>query len=280
MDDDIYCERGGRRTWLKWHRARRRAGDPAFTGARILEGMWRGASVEVDLLIHKERGYAVLHDTTLEAETTGSGAVAEASAAELRALQLRADDGTPTDQHVMLLEDLTALVAQGDLHPDALLQLDFKEDAAALDAAAIASFKASVAPVARHMILSAGDAEAVALLSDGVAGLRIGYDPCYGALVRSLEQTGDFAAFAAGTLTEAPDAEMIYLYYPLVLDAADAGFDIVAAMHSDGRRVDAWTIQRADAAAAPAVRRLLDLGVDQITTDDAEGLGALIRGLA
>src|SRR4051812_36738193 len=81
MSNPVSLTRGGHVTFLKWHRARRRASDPVFTGRRILEGMALGASVEVDLVIHKDRGFAVLHEMMLGTETTGSGAVAQTSAA-------------------------------------------------------------------------------------------------------------------------------------------------------------------------------------------------------
>lgn len=58
---------------------------------------------------------------------------------------------------------------------------------------------------------------------------------------------------------------MIYLAIPIVLAAEDHGCNLVAAFQAAGRRVDAWTMQKADAI---ILRRLLDLGVDQITTDD------------
>lgn len=276
MSNPILIERHGHRTWLKWHRARRRASDPVFTGARILEGMRLGASVEVDLVVHADRGYAVLHDLTLERETTGSGRVADWGATALRTLHLRGEDGAVLSDRVMLLEDLCALLAQEDVHPNALLQLDYKEDWRVLDPAAIAAFKASVAPVARHMILSAGDAEAVRVLTAGVDGLRIGYDPCHDGALDRLQQSRDFAGFVRDAVAASPQAELIYLAYPLVLEADRLGFDIIAAFHAAGRRIDAYTINRADAASAPLVERLLALKVDQITTDDPEGLAALM----
>jgi glycerophosphoryl diester phosphodiesterase len=276
MTDPISISRGGHRTWLKWHRAKRRASDPVFTGRRILEGMRLGASVEVDLVVHADRGYAVLHDLSVERETTGTGRVADLGAAELRGLRLRGPDGAALDETVMLLEDLAALLAQGGLHPEALLQLDYKEDWRVLDAAALASFGHSVAPVARHMILSSGDAEAVRLLTAGVEGLRIGYDPCHDGALERLEQSRDFAGFVRDAIAASPKAEMIYLHYNLVLEADRLGFDIVAAFHAAGRRIDAYTINRADDESRPQVARLLELRVDQITTDDPEGLLALM----
>lgn len=276
MTDPIFIARDGHKTWLKWHRGRRRAGDPAFTGRRILEGMALGASVEVDLVVHADRGYAVLHDLSVERETTGSGKVAELTAAQLRSFYLRDEDGKPLDQPVMLLEDLATLLTKSGAHPDALLQLDYKEDAKVLDERAIRTFKESVGPVAQHMILSSGDAEAVRLLSEGVEGIRIGYDPCHDGALERLAVSRDYAGFVADAIAVSPKAKMIYLAYPLVLEADRQGFDLIDAFHRHGRRVDSYTIKAANADSRVAVERLLALKVDQITTDDPEGLAALV----
>lgn len=277
MSDPLYLEQGGHRTWLKWHRGRRKASDPVFTGSRILEAMRLGASVEVDLVIHADHGCAILHNFSLEEETTGSGLVRETPAAVLRELHLRGTGGQPIADKVMLLEDLCALLAQNQPHADALLQLDFKEDSAALTPEVIANFGATVGPVARSLILSGGDFDAISLLANSAPGLRTGYDPCYGESLARLQATGDFKTFINDALKTAPDAEMIYLAYDIVLEADAAGFDIVAPIHASGRRIDAWTIRTVDDTTIPKVRRLLALKVDQITTDDPEGLKAALE---
>ena len=277
MSDPLYLEQGGHRTWLKWHRGRRKASDPVFTGSRILEAMRLGASVEVDLVIHADHGCAILHNFSLEEETTGSGLVRETPAAVLRELHLRGTDGQPIADKVMLLENLCALLAQNQPHPDALLQLDFKEDSAALTPEVIANFGATVGPVARSLILSGGDFDAISLLANSAPDLRTGYDPCYGESLARLKATGDFKTFINDALQTAPDAEMIYLAYDIVLEADAAGFDIVAPIHASGRRIDAWTIRTVDDTTLPKVRRLLALKVDQITTDDPEGLKAALE---
>ena len=250
--------------------------DPVFTGARILEGLRLGASVEVDLVIHADHGCAILHNLSLEEETTGTGLVRHTSADQLRGLQLRDNTGTPLPERVMLLEDLCALLASHLPHPEALLQLDFKEDLAALDALTIASFGRSVAPVAASMILSGGDAEAIRLLAGAAPELRTGYDPCYGASLGRLKATGDYRSFITDALAAAPQADMIYLAWEIVLAAADSGFDVVAPIHAAGRRIDAWTIRQVTPATLAQVDRLLALKVDQITTDDPEGLAAAL----
>jgi glycerophosphoryl diester phosphodiesterase len=77
MNSPICIDRDNHRTWLKWHRARRKASDTAFTVERILEGMALGARVEIDLRLHAGRGFVVLHDADLARETTGNGLIAK-----------------------------------------------------------------------------------------------------------------------------------------------------------------------------------------------------------
>lgn len=280
MRDEIAIDREGHRTWFKWHRARRQGSDPVFTGRRILEGMQLGASVEVDLVVHGDRGMAVLHDVTLDRETTGSGRVRDTAAQTLRSLNLRGNDGAPIADKVMLLEDLAALLARDGAHPDALLQLDYKEDAAALDPETIASFTTALAPVARHFIISSGDAASVAMLAAGLPDLGIGYDPCHGGTLAELQASGNYAVFVADAVAAAPTATLIYLAYPVVIEADKAGFDLIGAFHAHGRRVDAYTLKRADADGIAIAERLIALKVDQITTDDPQGLGAALVGAA
>ncbi|MDL9945536.1 glycerophosphodiester phosphodiesterase [Gordonia sp. ABSL11-1] len=268
--------RGGHSTALKWHRARRRAGDPAFTARRIVEGMRAGAAVEIDLVIHADRGFAVLHDRDVAHGTTGRGHISQLSADQVRSLLLRADDGTPLDDPVLLVEDLAEILSDVDVHPDALLQLDFKETAADLDERAVTTFADAVAPFARSAILSCGDAAAVALLTDPVRDIRIGFDPCHGGAVDRVLRSGRFDEFADAAVAASPRAEMVYLERRLVLDADRRGHDLIAAFHDRGRTVDAYTVYAADDASVRDVLRLVELRVDQITTDDAEGLLAAI----
>jgi glycerophosphoryl diester phosphodiesterase len=274
MADPLYLERDGHRTWLKWHRARRRATDPVFSRSRILEGMRLGASVEVDLVVHGGGGMAVLHNLTLEEETTGTGPVRDADAATLRALHLRANDGRVLPERVMLLEDLCAELGRDPPHRDALLQLDFKEDMAALDARTVAAFGAAIGALGPHMILSGGDLAAVLALVGAAPGVRMGYDPCHGGSLAALRASGDFAGWIAEALAAAPDAELIYLAHEIVTAADDAGVDLIGLVHARGRRVDAYTIRRVTPESLRLAARLVALKADQITTDDPEGLAA------
>jgi glycerophosphoryl diester phosphodiesterase len=277
MHDPVYVERHGHRTWLKWHRGRRRSTDPVFTGQRILEGMEAGASVEVDLVVTADRGFAVLHNLELSAETTGAGLVAQTRDAVLRQLQLRDNAGTPIPDKVMLLDDLCALMVSGSLHPEALLQLDYKEDDTVLDAVALANFARATTPVAGSLILSSGNARAIAMLAAEVPGMRIGFDASDEARVNAARASGGHADFVAWILATAPDADLIYLYWEIPLLFAEDGYDIIAALHAAGKRIDAWTIRQINPETLTQVERLLALKVDQITTDDPESLAQALH---
>ena len=276
MADPLHIDRNGHRTWLKWHRGRRKASDPVFTGARIIEGMRLGASVEVDLVVTADKGLAVLHDKTLDRETTGTGPLAAASDASIRELHLRGNDGAPIADRVMLLDDLCALMAEYGVHPDALLQLDYKEDETVLDARAVDKFARAVGPVASNMIVSSGSAAAIDLLTAAVPGMKRGLDPSDEQKFVAALTAGNLQGFVDDAMAAMPGADLIYLHWEIVTKADDAGFDIVGAFHRYGTRIDAWTIREVTPTTLSQVRRLLDLKVDQITTDDPEGLYAAL----
>ena len=279
MADGVAIVRDGHRTMLKWHRGRKAIADLPFTGERILEGLRLGASVEVDLVRHADGGFAVLHDFSLDRDTTGSGLVKNTPAATLRQLNLRDAAGRPTPHRPMLFEDLCALLASGTLlAPDGILQLDLKEeDPVALGPREIDTFATAVRPVARHFILSGGSARNVALLSDPVPDLTVGYDPCHDEAISQLLASRDFAGFVADAIAAAPRARMIYLEHQLVLRASEIGFDLVAAYHAAGRKIDAYTLKQATPETAGIAEQLLALKVDQITTDDPEALERLLQ---
>ncbi|MGO4125625.1 glycerophosphodiester phosphodiesterase [Inquilinus sp. YAF38] len=272
MPDGIGILSGGHRTRLKWHRLQRRPEDIPFTPARLREGMALGASMEVDLRRRADGGFACLHDETLDRETTGRGPVAAAGFADLRALRMRGKDGTPTEERLLLLEDLTELAAAG-ADPATLVQLDLKEADSALDDRSVDAFRTALAPVAGRFILSGGDWAAVRRLGADV--LRLGFDPCDNGTLETLATAADAERFIAAALGRAPEAAMIYLSWPIVLRTDALGVDLIAACHAAGKTVDAWTLNPDHPGAAAALARLVALRADQITTDAPGALEAL-----
>jgi glycerophosphoryl diester phosphodiesterase len=267
MAEGVALRLRGHTVHLKWHRLHRRRSDPVFTGVRLAEGLALGASMEVDLRVHAGGGFAVLHEESLEHETTGIGPIASASADYLRSLRIRSEDGAPTGNPVLLLEDLIGLLRTHGAY-GARVQLDVKDTVDRLTPAAIANFAEMVGDFGPNLIVSGGDWAAVSALATNALGVRSGYDPCDLPEARKIESTGDAADFVALTERIAPGAAMIYLAYPLVLHARDLGYDAVAAFHAHGQEVDAWTLNTDHADAATSLRRLVECRVDQITTDE------------
>lgn len=276
--DGVSLLAGAHRVRLKWHRMRRRLGDTPFTPSILAEALAAGASSEVDLRAHGEAGFAVLHDETLDRETTGTGPVAAATEAQLRHLHRRGADGRPTPERLLLLHDLADL-ARRDAAPGALVQLDLKEDAAAISPALARNFGRAIAPVAARFILSGHDWEAVGRLAQGVKEsgakeLALGFDPCGDKAMEHFENHRDFEMFVDEALRRAPAASTIYLDYGIILKAAATGHDIVGDFHAAGKLIDAYTLNLSHPQAERSLRRLVDLKVDQITTDEPIALQA------
>lgn len=275
----LAIDSSGHRVRLKWHRLRRQRDDVAFTPRRLIEGLALGASMEVDLRAHADHGFVCLHDDRLDHETTGTGPVASASAEFLRSLAMRREDGRATADPLILLEDLAEL-ARGNAASGALIQLDLKEEATGFNSAAAEGFRRTVASIAQSCILSGGDWNAVSRLAEGVPGLRLGFDPCTDDTLGQLTSEADCAHFVGDALATAPEADMIYLEYEIVLAATRLGVDLVAAFHASGKTVDAWTLNTDAPRAAEQLSALVALQVDQITTDEPQALEALFLGIS
>jgi glycerophosphoryl diester phosphodiesterase len=278
MPEPVALISGGHRCRLKWHRGRRHATDIAFNPDRIAQGLAAGAAVEIDLNPLACGGWAVLHDDTLDRETTGTGPVAAITTDALRALRLRDNDGRPTDLPVATLAALAEALATAEITPGGHLQLDLKVGIEALTDTNVAGFARSVAPVAAHMILSGGDAAAVLRLAER-SGVGIGYDPCHEAEMIDLVRSRDFDGFTARAIAAMPEARIVYLHRGLVAFADSCGADLIAPFRARGQEVDVYTIPDASAANLAEVRRLIALRADQITTDDPDALAKALHPL-
>lgn len=252
---------------LKWHRARRHATDTAFSAARIRQGLAAGAVVEVDLNPLAAGGWVVLHDETLDRETTGTGLVGHLSEADLAALCLRDNTGQATPHPVASLGALARDLADADLSRSGHLQLDLKVGAEQLTPDHLRGFLRDVAPIAAHVVLSGGDARAVRQLADA-SGVGVGFDPCHSSAMLELAASRAYDAFVAEAVAAVPEARIIYLHRALVRGADAQGVDLIAAFHASDREVDVYTFEDASDLSTAEIGRLMDLKADQITTDD------------
>ena len=80
------------------------------------------------------------------------------------------------------------------------------------------------------------------------------------------------AARAECLWRQAPYAGVWYLHGRLVERSLADGFDWIAWLHARGAEVDVWTLDVEHAGHFEGARRLVALGVDRLTTNDAPAL--------
>jgi glycerophosphoryl diester phosphodiesterase len=260
---------GGHVTRLKWHRLRRQMRDPLFSADVMQSGFALGASMELDLRVRADGGFAVLHDENLEGETTGAGLVAEKSGGELKGIRMK-DAGRP----LILSEDLSRMLQSA--HPEALLQFDMKDDYKAIGSNGITHLAAYFQNIATSVIISGASLELIVALKETLPHLKRGIDPT-DKLVEIYRNQG-LKAVEADLLADMrgpTEPDTIYLHWPLILQAAKEGLDLVALCASEDKLVDAWTFTLKDPQSGFSdaewndFSALMALKPGQITTDEA-----------
>jgi glycerophosphoryl diester phosphodiesterase len=279
MSAGVALRAAGRSVWLKWHQLRRAAADPAHDRANLRHGIERGASLEVDLVLTRDGHFVCLHDAELAAETTGGGPVHQHDRAAIERLRQCDNQRRPLATPPLFLDELLDTLAGAPEGWPGRLQLDLKPPPAPFDDAAIARFAALAAPVARHLMLGGTRWPAVRSLGRAVPGLRLGFDPLDLHEVAPPSTTAEFAALGAYTFAHAREAQIFYFHIPLLLRGLDQQVDLIALAKARGAEVDAWRLEPGHAQAGARLARLVEAGVDQITTDQPEALEQLWQTL-
>jgi len=265
---------GARDVLLKWHMLRRVPDDPAHERANLGLGLARGAVVEVDLRFSADGVGLCLHDATLEAETTGRGAVADRSARELAALRQRDAHGRATEHPPLRLDEVAVAVRRTPPPTRGAVQLDLK---AAAGARSRARFAEQLADVAEHFTLSGEVWPDVVRLAGAAPGIRLGFEPLPLFRDDPPRDPDGFRALAGAILQAAPEAEIVYLHAGLALAALQAGEDLIGRLVDAGRAVDCWTVDPHRTGVVGTLERLAGAGCHQITTNGPEALDALWR---
>ena len=277
MSAGVALRSGGRTIWLKWHKLRRAGADPAHDRDNLRRGIALGASLEVDLRATRDGHFVCLHDAEIAAETTGEGLVQDHDRAALERLRQRGNDGRPLPTAPLFLDEVTDALAGAPADWRGRLQLDLQPPPAPFDPVTVERFAALTAPVAPHLLLSGARWPAVLRLGRAVPGLRLGFDPCDIHEVAPPASALEFAALGAYTLAHARAAAIFYFHIPMLLRGLELGVDLIAIARAQGAEVDAWRLEPEDDPAAATLARLVEAGVDQITTDSPEALEQLWR---
>jgi len=284
------------------HAARTTAGLPANSLAALAECLRLGVhTAEIDITPLADGDCLLAHDTELADFSTGSGPVGKCTVAAARELRLarpgRSAERKATDDRLGLLSEVVARL-RADTGPTHI-QLDLKADGVVRPGAlaTLATIMSSVQD--RVFVTSTNDAR-LRELHTLAPWLRLGFDPmthldthqrtlpggrivpphagehgCFddGAARASANYFADrFAEIA----TLVPAAGTWFVRGELILRALDASFDLPAYLHARGLLLDAWTIDPTEDAAVAAARRLVAIGCDYLTTNEAERLATYI----
>jgi glycerophosphoryl diester phosphodiesterase len=219
--------------------------------------------LELDVHLTRDRAVAVIHDATLERTTDGTGPVASLTAADLRRLRLRGPGADLTAEHVPSLDDVLALVVASPTPVGLLVEVKESATGARYDGLeeVILAALARAGLQARATVMAFNPemiARGRALAPRARTTLLVARDAVERAGARP-EQTVDWAIAAGVT--------------DLSLEYTLANERVVAAARAASLSLGVWTVND-----PTAIRRMLDLGVDIVTTDRPDLAKRLQRG--
>ena len=286
----------GREVPLKYHKLLTGRGISPPNSLSALEDVVGGGAgvIEFDVNITCDGGFALLHDATLQRETTGVGAVRRSTLEEVRALRLRG-----SEENVAGLDEVVDRLRR--VERPLKVQVDLKETLP-LSAAEASNLIQALEPLLERPNLKL----VIGCLADWNlralrrvdSRLRLGFDflsyldapvdelvrlpgrvNAYGYLDdhplgwRRMQPVGAYLLDRVeALLTLVPETEEFYLRAEFVRQALSDGFDPIAFIHRwrPDALVDIWTIDRVpDGGRDQEVRSLLAAGADQITTNTA-----------
>jgi glycerophosphoryl diester phosphodiesterase len=271
----------------------------------IAHGLRAGVPhVEIDVVALANDDYLLVHDWTLEGETTGSGPTDACTLAQARNLRIR-HDGRETHFRVPVLSDLIALFAQHDGNTH--LQIDFKNLIPFPTPEPLLRLLRIIEPLDERVLVSSGADWQLRQLRRMAPWLKIGLevqlhldwddstdrDPrvpphkrgAYGYYDDSLIATqriwsaADYLWDRCQTLIGlVPRISTFYMNHQLLARSLDDGFNWAEALHRAGIKLDAWTMDVTDPVAMANLPHLVAAGVDQITTNTPLALTQALHG--
>jgi glycerophosphoryl diester phosphodiesterase len=220
--------------------------------------------VELDVHPTADGNLAVIHDRTLERTTNGVGPVAAHTAAALRALRLRGPDGALTDEGVPMLGEVLAAVAPSRV--GLLVEIKDPESGpryARRDSAVTAL------PIARYGGLAERVLEALAAAGLSERATIMAFNPAVITAAQAAAGRRTCLLVGRADLRCADARPEETVAWARAAGATDLGLDhtlvdgaTVGAAHAAGLALGVWTVNDES-----EMTRLIDLGVDVITTD-------------
>ena len=265
--------------------------------------------VEIDVTALADSDYLLVHDPTLETETTGTGEVGKTTKVQAQTLYF-AKNGVATHYRVPLLSEVVALFQQYDQQSDTptRLQIDFKNMIPLKNDEPLQRLLTIIEPLQKRVLVSTGADWQLRKLRRFAPWLDLGFDigfyldfrapsthplifphqqGAYGYLddhpiaTTKFWSTADYLADRCGAFIGlVPNISVFYISYKLLIQSLDDGFNWADALHAAGIKLDAWTLDVGNPLAESSIPRLVESGVDLLTTNTPQALTALLSRLA
>jgi glycerophosphoryl diester phosphodiesterase len=260
----------------------------------------------IDITALAQDDYLLVHDATLEAETTGTGHVQAASVEQVRTLFMR-DPRTKeaTPYHTVLLSDVVALFNDF-RQTNTRLQLDFKSVYPFANNEPIQRLIKLIEPLGERVIVSTGADWQLRRLRAAADWLDLGFDVQFyidwreqGATVpphvppfyqgaygywddhilakQRLYATPEYLADRCATFVGlVPRLSTFYISHKILVQSLQDGFNWASELHRYGIKLDAWTLDVTNPTAVANAKLLLEAGVDQFTSNTPNELATLL----
>jgi len=260
--------------------------------------------IEIDVTALADSDYLLVHDPTLDTGTTGTGEIGKTTQAQAQTLYFK-KNGAATDYRVPLLSEVVALFQQYDT--PTRLQIDFKNMIPLGTDELLLRLLTIIEPLQKRMLVSTGADWQLRKLRRLAPWLDLGFDigfyldfrepsphplifphqqGAYGYLdehpiaMTKFWSTADYLADRCGAFVGlVPNISVFYINYKLLIQSLDDGFNWADALHAAGIMLDAYTLDVGNSIAESSVPRLIEAGVDFLTTNTPQALTALVSHL-
>lgn len=258
--------------------------------------------IEIDVTALREADYLLVHDPTLESETTGQGEVNAIDADIVSRLWLT-QHGQSTAYHPALLSDVVALFLEKGGR--SRLQIDFKNVLPMRDDELLQRLVRLIQPLRDRVLVSTGADWHLRHLRRIAPWLDLGFDigfyldyrtqpadprlppfrlGAYGyhddhilATQALLDPLAYFAERCDLLCRVIPDVSTWYVNYRLLVRSLEQGFNMAAWLHQVGIKLDAWTLDADQPAVLAQLPTLKASGIDQFTSNTPRALAALLE---
>lgn len=253
--------------------------------------------VEVDITPLSGGDFALLHDSVLDIATNSTGSVFNTTAEQIRRIQYM-DHGIVTDETVGLLSQAVSLIQSYSFFQE--LQLDLKSHTP-LSQDVLNDLLCIIEPVKDRIRITSNADWALRRLNVMDNSLLLGFDPQLYLDVDPIEENGEITppfrigaygyrddhplsshrwsppsdyleARAEALIAQSPLDVIWYIDMHLLAQSHEDGFEWITYLQERGYQVDAWTLDPDQQEQITLARRLVDAGIDRITTNDAPRL--------